>query len=691
MNNPVWSSLLFEDFQYLPDPRATPDYQDEACDAIKRLAPDSDPYEWCPLRLERSILRGWKSPQSLGEILGTRIEHHTIRYLCHLLPSLQPDPWWQEKVTAFYDAPDHLNRKVINFFGGQNSGKSSFQASMAVGLAILHPEFTRQTVSGPFKEAGEFPLWGEILTFYEEAYGEWGDKLKEWTGAKYDRKRKKWDSNPEKTSCMLEDPGRSSKGVLHFSETPKAGTIKLIAMDDVGKVQGAKSKDRAQRRGYFVIWLDEIGAGYPTMSIIRALHNLRSNKNLRVVTACNPFNPVGQLDGELGRPPQGFEALKIEEDYVWNSANGSRTYRFDGHRSPNLILGEHWPYLFNEERRETLLSATTADSDFYNSQCRGFMPMGSGNRYVLTVPDIRAGMVDAPFTWSGDQKWKVAFLDPALSTDGDNAVYTLLEGGTAALPDGQRIPISYAAKQIKIPIFTGLVATPEWVQKCEAVRGTKSRENHTLHQMIPVEEQLAINVAFQLRLDQVPYGFFGYDDSLRSKIMEAMIWAMGNEPKAVSSVGEAEDIPMYPPKHTPPDEKGKTRLVTWREDVSKFVSQYWFFGAAVVRSGFFRAHPSTMIALNEACGRFWSYTAGGKRREVESKKETKLRNSGASPDHADSLFGAIYIAQKKGLLRLKIDMPNASLHITPSGRTSYITRQWKNRRQTVGLHSTGTR
>jgi hypothetical protein len=191
---------------------------------------------------------------------------------------------------------------------------------------------------------------------------------------------------------------------------------------------------------------------------------------------------------------------------------------------------------------------------------------------------------------------------------------------------------------------------------------------------------------------------FGYDDSMRSKVMEAMIWAMGNATMAVSSVGDPEDTPMYPPKVTvEPD--GTRTVVTWKQDCSKFVSQVWFFGAAVVRSGFFRCSESVMPALTQATHRFWEYAAGGKKRFVESKKDMKVRTNGSSPDRADSLFGALYVAQKRGLLRLKIDLPSAGEHLTRAGRThgaqpqrqTLIQRQWLQRKPKTGLHSTGTR
>jgi hypothetical protein len=182
---------------------------------------------------------------------------------------------------------------------------------------------------------------------------------------------------------------------------------------------------------------------------------------------------------------------------------------------------------------------------------------------------------------------------------------------------------------------------------------------------------------------------------MRSKVMEAMMWAMGDAPKAVSSVGDPEDTPMYPPKWEVDAATNKRTLITWKQDCQKFVSQVWFFGAAVVRSGMFRCHPSVMVALNQGTQRFWNYAAGGKKRVVESKKEMKVRSNGASPDEADSLFGAIYNAHRKGLLKLRIDLPSATEHLTLRARkappASFIQRQWKTRRPTTGLHSTGTR
>lgn len=646
-----------------------------------------------PLLTEMQILRHWDKstliggqPVTMGRFLGTTMEHHFIRYLSLLIPSLVPDPWFQEKVWSFFDTR-RRGRQITNWFGSQNSGKTNCLSAMAIAFGCLHPAHTRQIAATPYKNVGESPLIGEFEVLFDEVRLTHGEMLLKWSGGSID-KRGKWVSNKEKTSIVMESS--PSRFVYQFSESPKAGTFTLVAVDKaVAKIQGAKAKDRNQKDGYFILWADEIGAGYPTTDVLRVLPNVCSNANFHMVTACNPLNPTGQLDGELGHPANGFESLKIDEDVVWDSAHGSRTYRFDGHRSPNFLLpGDPYPWLFNEERKKKLLSRYAPDSREYNSQCRAFMPEGTGNRFVLTTSDLLKGMVEAEFEFTHDPKWHVAFVDPSLSSDGDSTVYCKLEGGFRREVDHTIHPVVYAHELIHIPIFTDKVADEEWVQLCQRIRGPRDN-NHKLGQIIPVEEYLALTVARQLQIDRVPYHHFGYDDSMRSRVTLAMIWAMGDGPMAVSSVGEPDATPVYPAAFNV-DENNKRTPVTWRDDCVKFVSQLNFFAAAVIRGGDFRASRGTMVALKQATRRFWRHQPGGKKRVVESKKEYKDRNQGASPDEWDALSGALHVAHKRGLIKLNVDRP-ALIWTPPAHRQSVISRQWKNRKPVTGLHATGTR
>ena len=125
VDKPEWTSSVITDFCYLPDPRATPEYEEEARHFIASIRPDmtkrkekNSPFGWPDLILEMNILRLWPK-SSISTMLGTRVETHLVRYLCLLVSNLEPDPWFQEKVWSFYDTRKR-GRQITNWFGSQN-------------------------------------------------------------------------------------------------------------------------------------------------------------------------------------------------------------------------------------------------------------------------------------------------------------------------------------------------------------------------------------------------------------------------------------------------------------------------------------------------------------------------------------------------------------------------------------------
>jgi len=615
------------------------------------------------MRLERAILR-----LGLWKTLGTREEEHWVRFAAHLVPSLETDPWFQERVWSFFDTR-RRGKQITNWWGSQNSGKTKTMAVLANAHGVLWHDFTRQIVSGPIKESGDSEIWGQMNDVFEEIRREWSAELK---------------------ACGLVMKQTASKFDLRFSEAQRAGSIRFVAIDDVGKVQGGKAKDIRQTQGYVLFWLDETGVWNGRTQFLEALPNLKSNDNLHVVTACNPKNPEGELDGELSRPRGGFSVLNMDTSHVWESEKyGAVTYRFDGLRSPNFEHGERWPWLFNARRERTLREDYGENSPKYNEQCRAFMGTGLGLKYVLTSQDLVAGAVEMPFVWAAASKWRAAYLDPGFTNDGDAAVFTVLEGGEMHEEGGHVRPVVELAEQFTIPVWDRrrgeLVADDSWVERCRAVRG---RDDAILRpgSVVSVERELAVKAAEACLQRGISWRDFGYDDSMRGRMMEAVQWAMGDAPLIVSYVGDAEDVPMFPRRWV--GEGRERRLRTWKEECQKFVSQIWFAGAAVVRSGMFRQRPGLDRWAAQARRRLWAESLGGKKRDVEGKAAYKQRPPKESPDFADSLFGAFYVAQKRGRLQLAID--RAEPHGVDSSH-QIISRQWKERGRTRGLYGTGSR
>ena len=167
--------------------------------------------KWPLMRLERAILR-----TGLWRRLGTQEASHTVRYICHLLPSVEPDPWFQERVWALRLPP---GRKAGHqLVGLAERGKTQTASAMAVAFGILHPEATRQTVSGPFKEAGDMQLWGGICSAYYEALDKWGAGYLQELGV-----------------TMKNEHGEERRAIWRGAFGWHHQTV---AMDEVGKVQG---------------------------------------------------------------------------------------------------------------------------------------------------------------------------------------------------------------------------------------------------------------------------------------------------------------------------------------------------------------------------------------------------------------------------------------------------------------------
>ena len=73
----IWKSKFFDDFVLLPDPRETPEYDDElrVLIALKTDRSLVELEKWPAMRVERTILRNYRD-WNISTQYGTRIEHH---------------------------------------------------------------------------------------------------------------------------------------------------------------------------------------------------------------------------------------------------------------------------------------------------------------------------------------------------------------------------------------------------------------------------------------------------------------------------------------------------------------------------------------------------------------------------------------------------------------------------------------
>ena len=100
------------------------------------------------------------------------------------------------------------------------------------------------------------------------------------------------------------------------------------------------------------------------------------------------------------------------------------------------------------------------------------------------------------------------------------------------------------------------------------------------------------------------------------------------------------------------------RLKTWNEHVSKFVTELWFVVRLVVQCRQARRFPRA--AAEEFGRRQWTYVSRD-RYELETKDDYKLRNSGESPNCADSLVIACEGARRRGFMVSKLARSEATV------------------------------
>jgi len=607
-------------------------------------------------------MRVYRSCLKAREFFGEREEKVMIYYIAALIPALELDPWTQVKVWSFFDTRRE-NRRGSNWFGCQNSTKTSTCAALAIAFGVLHPEATNQKVAEPFKVSGEKKIWFMVQKFAESA--------KEAHRAELQRMR-----------CSIKNA--TTMDYVRFGMYPGSGFLDLIAADEPGKLQGAKSSDRDQSTGWLIAYLDEI-ALHPTQAFLEVLPNLTSNYNFHFFTDCNPELVPGQLDTELGKPKGGYRKLDLDSDFRWLSAYGTVTYRFDGLKSPNMEFSkDRYPYIFGRKRLHYFEDAYGKGNPKYNAQVRGLSPAGMDGFFVTSLEKLEAGKVFKQFQWLEKTPHEVGFLDPGFG--GDPAIFTHLSVGLIrdlSTPEGFEAIV--CREQFEIPVRPSAEIDEEWLPKIFRARGNLGEMK--MGDKLDPGKQLAIEAAIACIDRGIPYFNFGYDDSMRGWVVTAIIWAMGTGVLTVSYEGKPQNRKIWPKKFTEvAGGGGKQRPKLWSDECSKFVSQVWFQGAEILHAGqLFRGGDLCQRGLDQMENRRWKQS--GYKKDIESKDDYKTKFK-ESPDHADSLLGALHVVVERNLIALTFD--KAVENERSSGKVSL--NSWKiQNRQTHGLRLTGSK
>lgn len=572
------------------------------------------------LSIERSILHDWRREFSIGGApTGCSWAEHFCCYVKELIPKQDINPFFKRMAEGVEETFWIQEKKIINFIGSQNSGKTDFFAVLTVALVSIDPQYSKGYVAAPFLQVAESTVWARIESKF--------DQMKE--------------RNPEYWKGARKVGER-----FIFYYHPEAGKIELITANDVGKLQGVKSRD--VRRGFTVVIADEISK-FQNKSLLGILDNIASQDNLLCMTGCN-FRDTEGLDGDICRPEgREYEELDPDVDFEWNSAYKSRTYRFDGHKSPNIVAGKVlYHYLLKEKRRAEMEEIHGLDGPKYWEQIRSF-PSGQYADYYITTRDkIRAGGGYDDFTYEMGEETKVAGLDPGFG--GDPCVFCVAGFVPAQVMDSEgklvdvtiMKPLDYFQT---IKLRKGMTADREFLERFNAIKHKNCTVYMVEGQTVDMDTQIAVATGELLEKYGVPRSHMAYDGSMRSGIVATLQGVLGPECIPLNFGDQATQRDTALPDQL--DEKGNVqRYKTARELYTNFISEMYFAFADLVNTGQLREAHKMPAAVAQFCKRKWENK--GDRKKIEDKEKYKEMNDGRSPNDADAWACCLEAARRRG-------------------------------------------
>lgn len=399
--------------------------------------------------------------------------------------------------------------------------------------------------------------------------------------------------------------------------------------------------------------IDEVNE-IQSLAFLMTLNNITSQESFFSITSQN-FKDPEDMGGQLTMPkatfggPSTFEELDIEADLFWHSAVSSITLRFDGHKSPNILVGKViYPRLFKEADRQRLKENYGEHSPDYFSQARSF-PVGNeeANSVLTRIQISSSRHLDTGYTMK-QITGKISFCDPAFGGR-DKAVYGHGYFGPAVITNGdgkdEEVEILVFPEPFRVlQLFKNAVwdfgdydengrrrEGISWLAKLESL-GVETK-NFDVGGSVSYEEQIAIQCGIFNKEHGIPSRNFGYDFSMRPGIVDAVNRVLGFGAVAYDYNQGPSGAHLQRFKLNSEDccKNRVTELAFMVSDV---------FIAKQVRGGINLKGAMEQITRTR-------YETVNKKYLVEDKKAYKLR-WGSSPDMRDVLMGCTGMAFQRG-------------------------------------------
>lgn len=470
-------------------------------------------------------------------------------------------------------------------FINHNSGKTETLALIGAMWFFLFPKDTKVIVTSTTVAAAKDKVWGKIKLIWIH--------LEKYFGSNF-MPGKLVDSQ---NRIRFEHDGVKSETrgiVLLASESSSE-------KESADKLQGTK----AER---MIVMGDEFATLKHSL-LNTVLNNLTANKQCKLAGAFNP-NSFYDPGGIISRPKGGWATI-TEDDDEWETEIepfGLKGYciRFDGEKSPNVVLGEErWKGLLTLEKLQQIGPIGTKTKGYYE-QIRGFWSPAGDLDSIYTETEIVKYGADRPCATWVEPPVIVAALDPGFVHGGDRAALAIGKSGIAVNVDTQTKQKVFELTHLYVldeDITNKSISKVEWV-----VQLTKEK----------------------LREHKVDVRNFAIDATGGGEPFGALIAReIGLGFINIKFSGRGSDMPVS----RNDNRKGCDRFFN-------MASELWYVGRELVRTGQLKGLKPDVVA--ELVSRTYQEKAGVV--QIESKKDMRLRTK-KSPDLADAALMCLHVAR----------------------------------------------
>ncbi len=479
-------------------------------------------------------------------------------------------------------------KRILSIAGHASSSKTETIAMIGVMMFWLFPEDVKVIVTSTTIAAAQQKVWGKVKLIWQHLARFFGGE--------------------ERLPGRLMD----SKNIIRYENNGVKHELRGLALVPGEKSSSKESSDKVQ--GTKAPIMVVVGDEFDTLehSLVNTIFgNLSSNNTVYLLASFNPTSYYSP-GGVISKPANGWHSV-TESDTEWETIIepfGKKGYciRFDGEKSPNVVAGyKKWKGLLSidEIKQYGGLGCTTPT---YYSMVRGWWSATGSVDSIYSEAEVIQYRADSKVrTWT-ETPVLVAGLDPAFTHGGDRAVLNIGKVGWA-----QSVDTGVTQKVFEVQKFYVLdldmtntaMSKTEWVVK---LAKEKMKEHGVDVRNLAIDATGGGEPFSALVARDLGIGFLN-----------------------VQFAGKASDRPV-----------SKTDTRKGRERFKNMVSELWYVGKELIRSGQFKGLQPDIVT--EMVARTYEETSGVVK--VESKDDMKLRTK-KSPDIADSVFLCLHVARMR--------------------------------------------